>query len=291
MPAVPHAATTLAAAAPVDQTVTVIDADASAQHVRLSTIWRYRELIYFLARRDVSIRYKQSAIGVAWAVLQPVLLAVVFSVFLGVLADIPSDYGVPYPVFAVAGLVVWLFFALALARAADSAVASANLISKVWFPRIIIPVAAVLPPTLDFVIAIVVVAVSMLIYGVTPSPFIVLVPLIVPLVLATALGFGVWLAALNVKYRDVGVAIPFLIQVGLFVTPIIYPYSLVPESVRGLYALNPMVGILELYRWMLFPDAPFPGWLIAVPLVMSAVALLAGSRYFQRAERDFVDVI
>jgi lipopolysaccharide transport system permease protein len=271
--------------------ITVIDADAKAQFASPRTIWRYRELIYFLARRDVSIRYKQSVIGVAWAVLQPILLASVFSVFLGLLAKVPSDYGVPYPVFAVAGLVLWIFFSLALSRAADSAVASGPLISKVWFPRIIIPVAAVLPPAMDFVIALVVVVGSMLIYGVTPSPLIVLVPLIVPLTLAIALGFGTWLAALNVKYRDVGVAVPFLIQVGLFVTPIIYPYSLVPSSVRGLYALNPMVGVLELYRWMLFPTAPFPGWLAVVPVVMAIAALAIGGWYFQRAERDFVDVI
>jgi lipopolysaccharide transport system permease protein len=279
------------APAPVEQAITVIDAEAKAQHARVSTIWRYRELIYFLARRDVSIRYKQSAIGIAWAVLQPVLLAVVFSVFLGLLAKVPSDYSVPYPVFAVGGLVLWLYFSLCLSRSADSAVASANLISKVWFPRIILPVAAVLPPTLDFVIAAVVVLISMAIYGVAPSPFIFLLPLIVPLVLATALGFGIWLAALNVRYRDVGVAIPFLIQVGLFVTPIIYPYSLVPASVHGLYAINPMVGILELYRWMLFPDAPFPGWLAVVPVVIAAITLTTGSWYFQRTERDFVDVI
>lgn len=279
------------ASAPVDQDLTVIDAEAKAQHARLSTIWRYRELIYFLARRDVSIRYKQSAIGIAWAVLQPVLLAVVFSVFLGLLAKVPSDYGVPYPVFAVAGLVLWLYFSLALARSADSAVASANLISKVWFPRIILPVAAVLPPTLDFVIAVLVVLASMAIYGVAPSPFIVLVPLMVPLILATALGFGIWFAALNVKYRDIGVAIPFVLQVGLFVTPIIYPYSLVPSHLHALYAINPMVGILELYRWMLFPDAPFPGWLAVVPIAIAAVTLVTGARYFQRTERDFVDVI
>jgi lipopolysaccharide transport system permease protein len=279
------------ATARADELITVIDADARAKLVSPQTIWRYRELVYFLAHRDVSIRYKQSAIGVAWAVLQPVLLAVVFSVFLGLLAKVPSDYGVPYPVFAVAGLVVWMFFSLGLSRAADSTVASANLISKVWFPRIVIPVAAVLPPTLDFLIALVVVIGAMLIYGVALSPTMLLVPLIVPLVLVTALGFGVWLAALNVRYRDISVAVPFVIQLGLFVTPVIYPFSLVPANLQPLYALNPMVGILELYRWTLFSDAPFPGWLIAVPLVMGPVALVTGSRYFARAERDFADVI
>jgi homopolymeric O-antigen transport system permease protein len=279
------------AVAHVDEPVTVIDADSRAELVRPQTIWRYRELAYFLARRDVSIRYKQSAVGVAWAVLQPVLLAAVFSVFLGRLAKVPSDYGVPYPVFAVAGLVLWLFFAFSLSRASDSTVMSSNLISKVWFPRIVIPVAAVLPPTMDFMIAFVVVLGALLLYGVAPSAGVLLVPLIIPLVLITALGFGVWFAALNVRYRDVSVAVPFLLQVGLFITPIIYPYSLIPEGLRAIYALNPMVGVLELYRWMLFPEAPFPGWLVAVPLVVAPIALWTGCRYFARAERDFADVI
>jgi lipopolysaccharide transport system permease protein len=278
-------------ASSAEEHLTIIDAGAHAALVRPGTVWNFRELVYFLARRDVAIRYKQSAIGVAWVVLQPVLLAIVFSVFLGLLAKVPSDYGVPYPVFAVAGLVVWLFFSLGVSRAADSAVSSGNLISKVWFPRIVIPVAAVLPPAMDFVIAFFVVVVTMLVYGVTPSPAIVLMPLMIPLVLALALGLGIWLAALNVKYRDVGVAVPFLIQVGLFVTPIIYPYSLVPANVHALYALNPMVGVLELYRWMLFPNAPFPGWLLIVPVAVAAIALFTGSRYFQNAERTFADVI
>jgi lipopolysaccharide transport system permease protein len=170
-------------------------------------------------------------------------------------------------------------------------VVSGPLISKVWFPRIVIPVAAALPPTLDFIIAGVVVIVSMLIYGVSPSPALFLLPLIVPLVLLTVLGFGVWLAALNVRYRDVNVAVPFLLQVGLFVTPIIYPFALVPEAAKPFYALNPMVGVLELYRWMLFAEAPFPGLVVLLPLVVVPVAVVAGSLYFARAEGDFADVI
>jgi lipopolysaccharide transport system permease protein len=274
-----------------DEQITVIDAGARAQLVQPRTLWRYRELIYFLARRDVSIRYKESVIGIAWAVLQPVLLAVVFSVFLGLLAKVPSDHGVPYPVFALAGLVLWMFFAQALARTSDSAVVSGPLISKVWFPRIVIPVAAALPPTLDFVIAVFVVIGSMLIYGVAPSPFLFLVPLIVPLALVTVLGFGIWLAALNVRYRDVNVAVPFLLQVGLFVTPIVYPFSIVPESAQPFYALNPMVGVLELYRWTLFDAAPFPELIVLLPLAIIPVLLVAGSLYFARAEGDFADVI
>jgi lipopolysaccharide transport system permease protein len=271
--------------------ITVIDAGARAELVRPQTLWRYRELIYFLARRDVSIRYKESVIGIAWAVLQPVLLAIVFSVFLGLLAKVPSDHGVPYPVFALAGLVLWMFFAEALARASNSAVVSGPLISKVWFPRIVIPVAAALPPTLDFIIAALVVIVGMLIYSVSPSPALLLLPLIVPLVLVTALGFGIWLAALNVRYRDVNVAVPFLLQVGLFVTPIIYPFALVPEAAKPFYALNPMVGVLELYRWMLFADAPFPGLVVLLPVIVVPVAVVAGSLYFALAEGDFADVI
>jgi lipopolysaccharide transport system permease protein len=271
--------------------VTVIDADVRAELVRPQTLWRYRELIYFLARRDVAIRYKESVIGIAWAVLQPVLLAVVFSVFLGLLAKVPSDHGIPYPVFALAGLVLWMFFAQALTRVSDSAVVSGPLISKVWFPRIVIPVAAALPPTLDFVIAAVVVIVSMLIYGVAPSPALFLLPLMVPLVLAVALGFGIWLAALNVRYRDVNVAVPFLVQVGLFITPIIYPFALVPDAAKPFYALNPMVGVLELYRWILFAEAPFPDLIALLPLVVVPVALVAGTMYFARAEGDFADVI
>lgn len=274
-----------------DEHITVIDAGARSELVRPQELWRYRELIYFLARRDVSIRYKESVIGIAWAVLQPVLLAIVFSVFLGLLAKVPSDHGVPYPVFALAGLVLWMFFAQALARTSDSAVVSGPLISKVWFPRIVIPVAAALPPTLDFIIAALVVIVSMLIYSVSPSPALFLLPLIVPLVLVTVLGFGVWLAALNVRYRDVNVAVPFLLQVGLFVTPIIYPFSLVPEAAKPFYALNPMVGVLELYRWTLFAEAPFPGLVVLLPLLVVPVALVAGSLYFARAEGDFADVI
>lgn len=280
-----------AAASRSHEQITVIDANARAELVRPHTLWRYRELIYFLARRDVSIRYKESVIGVAWAVLQPVLLAVVFSVFLGRLAKVPSDDGVPYPVFALAGLVLWGFFSMALGRAANSAVLSVDLISKVWFPRIVIPVAATLPAALDFVIALVVVIIAMVIYGVPLSLGLLLLPLTVPLVLITALAFGIWLAALNVRYRDVNVAVPFLLQVGLFVTPIIYPFALVPHAAQPIYALNPVVGVLELYRWTLFADAPFPGLIVLWPLIIIPIALLLGSLYFARTEGDFADVI
>lgn len=254
-------------------------------------LWERRDLLYFLARRQVSVRYKQSAIGVFWAVLQPLLLAVVFSVFFGHLAKVPSERGVPYPAFAVSGMVLWLFFASALSNASESTVANDQLISKVYFPRIIIPLAAVAPALIDFCVAFVVVIITIVIYGITPPAQVVLVPVLALAALATATGVGLWLSALNVRYRDVHHAIPFLILVGLFVSPITYPFHLVPAGVRPIYALNPLVGLLEAYRWMLFPSAPWPGAIILTPIATSVLLVLTGSLYFQRVERTFADVI
>ncbi len=261
------------------------------QRPRLRELWEYRDLVYFLVRRDIAVRYKQSAVGALWALLQPILLGIVFSVFLGSLAKVPSQEGIPYPVFALSGMVMWLYFANSISLASSSTVANAELISKVYFPRIIIPFAAALQPVLDFGLGMIVVLAAMLIYGVTPAPQIVLVPLLVPIALAVALGLGLWLSALHVRYRDVQVIVPFAIQVGLFVTPIIYPFDLVPANLQPIYALNPMVGVLELYRWMLFADASWPGAIVAIPLVAGAVLLFTGARFFQRAERSFADVI
>jgi lipopolysaccharide transport system permease protein len=248
-------------------------------------------LVYFLVRRDIAIRYKQSAVGALWAVLQPVLLGIVFSLFLGSLAKVPSEEGIPYPVFALSGMVMWLYFASSISLTSNSTVGNAELISKVYFPRIIIPLAASLQPVMDFAIGVVVVLVAMAIYGVAPAPQVVLIPLIVPVALAVALGLGLWLSALHVRYRDVQVIVPFAIQVGLFITPIIYPFDLVPENLQPLYALNPMVGVLELYRWMLFAEAPWPGAIVAIPFLAGLVLLFTGARFFQRAERSFADVI
>ncbi|HYI36481.1 MAG TPA: ABC transporter permease [Thermoleophilaceae bacterium] len=270
---------------------TVIVPAKGLQFPSIKELWAYRDLVYFLVRRDVSVRYKQSAVGVLWAVLQPLLLAIIFSVFLGRYAKIPSGGGVPYPIFALSGMVMWLFFANAMSLASSSTITSAELISKVFFPRIIIPLAAVLQPVVDFLLALVVVFIAMAIYGVEISPKILLLPLLIPLALAVTLGLGLWLSALHVKYRDVQIAVPFLVQVGLFVTPIIYPFSLVPEAAKPFYALNPMVGILELYRWMLFASADWPGPVVLVPIVAGILALIGGALYFQRAERGFADVI
>jgi len=257
----------------------------------LRELWEYRDLAYFLVRRDVSIRYRQTLIGTVWAILQPLLLAGVFTLFLGHLAKVPSTTGIPYPVFAVTGMAMWLYFSQAMLFSSDSTVASRELIAKVWFPRMVIPVAAVIPPLVDFVPAFLVALVVMLAYGIVPPIQIVLMPFLAVLTLVVALGAGLWLSALNVRYRDVRIVVPFLIQVGLFVSPIIYPFSVVPHEAQPFYAINPMVGVLEAYRWMLFPDADTVGRLIIIPIVTGIVLLISGAFYFTRSEREFADVI
>ncbi len=269
----------------------VIEPRHGWQAPNLRELWDYRDLAFFLVKRDVSIRYRQTLIGTVWAILQPLLLAVVFSVFLGHYAKVPSGANVPYPVFALSGMAMWLYFSQAMQFASDSTVNSRELIGKVWFPRLIIPAAAVLPPAIDFVPAFLVALVVQLAYGVVPPVQIVLVPALAVVTLFVALGAGLWLSALNVRYRDIRLVVPFLIMVGLFVTPIVYPFDTVPESVQPIYALNPLVGVLEAYRWMLFPDADWPGALLLIPLASAVVLLVSGAWYFTRAERDFADVI
>jgi lipopolysaccharide transport system permease protein len=271
--------------------VTVIEPARRFGFPDLHELWEHRDLTYFLVRRDLAIRYKQSIVGVLWAVLQPVLLAVVFSVFLGVLAKVPSESGIDYPVFALSGLVMWLYFATAVSRAADSTVASSDLISKVYFPRAVIPLAAVLAPTVDFLFAFVVLIGALLVYDVPLQAELLLVPLLLPVALGIALGAGLWLSALHVKYRDVNILVPFLVQVGLFITPVIYSFELVPDDLKPLYAINPLVGLLETFRWMLFPSIGFPGAIMLIPLGAAIVLLVSGALYFRRAEQSFADVI
>jgi lipopolysaccharide transport system permease protein len=254
-------------------------------------LWAHRELTYVLARRDVAILYKQSVIGAAWAVVQPLLLAAVFSLFFGLLAHIKTGTDVPYPVFAVLGMVTWLFFTSALQKVSTSAVDSEPLISKVYFPRLVIPIAAVLAPVVDFAVGMVVAIVVTLLYGIVPPIQVILVPLLAPLVLAVALSLGLWLAALYVRYRDIGNVVSFAVLVGLFITPIVYPFSNIPQSYQYVYGLNPMVGVLELMRWMVLPGSPFRLVLVLVTLVESALLLAGGVVFFGRAQRTFADVI
>jgi lipopolysaccharide transport system permease protein len=256
----------------------------------ISELWRYRELLYFLTWRDVKVRYKQTVLGAAWAVLQPFLLMVVFSVFLGRLAGVPSD-DVPYPLFAYAGLVPWALFASALNGASESVVGQAQMVSKVYFPRLLMPIAAAGSFVLDFVIAFSILIGMMFFYGMTPMGAIVLVPLLTLLALMAALGVGILFAAVNVRYRDVRYAVPFLTQVWLFATPVAYPSSIVPEAWRPILGLNPMSGVVEGFRWALLGSGAGPGPLLAVSTGAILAFGLLGVMYFRRMERTFADLI
>jgi lipopolysaccharide transport system permease protein len=258
--------------------------------LNLGELWAYRELIYFFIWRDVKVRYKQTVLGAAWAILQPVFTMVVFSIFFGRLARVPSD-GMPYPLFAFAALVPWTFFANGLGQGANCLVSSAYMIQRVYFPRLALPVAAVLSGVVDFLLAFVVLLGMMVWMGWLPTVNVVWLPLFLILALVTSLGVALWLAALNVQYRDVHHTIPFLMQFWMIATPIAYPSSLLPEPWRTLYGINPMVGVVEGFRWALLGAATAPGPMIAVSLLVSLVMLVSGAYFFRRMEKNFADVV
>lgn len=257
--------------------------------LQLRDVWQYRELLFFLTWRDISVRYKQTALGAAWAILQPVFTMIVFSIFFGHLAKIPSD-GVPYPVFTFCALLPWTYFAYALGESSNSLVGNANLISKVYFPRLVIPMAATLAGLVDFAIAFVVLLGLMLWYHIVPTVAILLLPAFLLLAIATALAVGLWLSALNVRYRDVRYTIPFLIQIWLFATPVAYPSSLLHGVWRTLYGLNPMAGVVDGFRWALLGTAA-PGATLLVSVGMVLVLLFGGLMYFRRMEQTFADIV
>jgi len=257
---------------------------------RLREVWAHKELLHFLTRRDIQVRYKQTALGAAWAVLQPVLTMAVFSVFLGALAKVPSD-GIPYPVFVFCGLVPWQLFAYALGGSANSLVANERLVSKVYFPRLTLPMSAVLAGLVDFAIALASLFVLMALYGLRPTWAILTLPLFTLLAVATAIAVGLGLSALSVRYRDVRHALPFLTQSWLFATPIAYPSSLLPERFRPLYGLNPMAGVVEGFRWALLGQGNPPGALILVSTSVVVLGLALSLLYFVRVERSFADII
>ena len=256
----------------------------------LADLWQYRELIYFLTWRDIKVRYKQTVLGGAWAILQPFLTMVVFSVFFGRLAGIPSD-GLPYPIFAYCALLPWQLFAHALTESSNSLVANERLITKVYFPRLVVPISAVLAGLLDFLVAFVMLIGMMMYYHIRPTAAVWTVPLFLLLAVGAALGVGLWLSALNVQYRDVRYTIPFLTQFWLFLTPVAYPSTLVPVSWRALYGLNPMAGVVEGFRWALLGKAEGPGALLAVSVAITIVMLVGGLYYFRRMEKTFADVV
>ncbi len=256
----------------------------------LDELVEYRELLFSLVWRDIKVRYKQTAIGVAWAILQPVLTMVVFSIFFGRLAQVPSD-GHPYPIFVYAALLPWQLFAYALTESSNSLVSNQQLISKVYFPRLVVPIAAVIAGLVDFAMAFLVLVAMLLYYRITSGWAIVLLPLFLILATLTALAVGLWLSALNVKYRDVRYTIPFLTQFWLFATPIAYPSSLVPEQWRAFLGLNPMAGVVEGFRWALLGQTAPEVGLMAVSLVIVLILFTGGICYFRSVERTFADVI
>lgn len=258
--------------------------------LKLREVWEYHELIYFLTWRDIKVRYKQTVLGMFWAILQPFFMMVVFSLFFGKLAKIPSD-GIPYPIFAYAALVPWTFFASGITQSSNSLVGSANLIKKIYFPRLVIPLSCVFSGVVDFVLAFIVLLGMMAFYGIVPTINIIWLPFLLVLAFTTALGVGFWLSAMNVQFRDIRYTVPFLTQIWLFATPIAYPSSLLPESWRTLYAINPMVGVVEGFRWALLGTETSPGPMILVSAMASMVLLVSGAYYFRRLEKTFADVV
>lgn len=267
---------------------TIIEPPRGWDFFPLRELWAYRELLYFLVWRDVKLRYKQTALGVVWVALQPIALAVMFTIVFSRFLSAPSE-GLPYPVFVLAALVPWQLFASALGRSSSSLVANEHLLTKIYFPRVLIPLASVLTASIDMLFTLVVLGAVLIYYGIGLSAAALFLPLLVGLVLAAAMGIGLLLSALNVRYRDVQALVPFLTQIWLFATPIAYAATLVPANWRWLYELNPMVGIVEGFRWTLSGGSP-PQSLLSSGCVIAVLAV-AGVVYFRRAERHFADIV
>jgi lipopolysaccharide transport system permease protein len=268
----------------------VIEPSKRLLHLDLKAIWEYRELLYILVWRDLKVRYKQTVIGAGWAILQPLMTMAIFTVVFGTFVKIPSD-GVPYPIFAYSALLPWSLFANSLTRGGTSIVGNAHILSKIYFPRLLLPLSGILSPIVDFAISIVILVAMMIWFGTLPTWGVLALPLFLFLALLTALAVGLWLSALNVRYRDVGHAIPFLVQLWMFASPIAYPISLVPEKWRTLYMLNPMAGVIEGFRWALLGTGSLDFGMIAISSTMVLALLLPGIVYFKYTERTFADVV
>lgn len=270
--------------------IVIIEPSKGWVSLKLRELWGYRELLYFLTWRDIKVRYKQTMLGASWAIIQPLFTMVVFTLFFGRLAKISSD-GVPYPIFSYSALLPWTFFANGLNQASNSLVSGANLVKKVYFPRLAMPIAAVLSGVVDFAIAFVLLLGMMFYYGLTPTINIVYLPLFLGLTFITSLGVALWLSAMNVQYRDIRYTIPFLTQLWLFATPIAYPSSLLSEPWKTVYAINPMVGVVEGFRWALLGVDTAPNAIIIVSTLVSISLLIGGAYYFRRMEKTFADVV
>lgn len=273
-----------------DVPITLIEPSRRWPSLECKELWAYRELLYFLAWRDVKVRYKQAALGMAWAILQPLLTMVVFTLVFKNVADMPSD-GLPYSIFAYTALLAWNLFAGALQRSVTSVVGQSHLISKVYFPRLLVPFSATISGLVDFAVSFILLVAMMLWFGIVPTWGLLLLPAFIVLAIGSALSVGLWLSAINVKYRDVGHAIPFLIQLWMFASPVAYPVSVVPERWRLIYSLNPMTGVIEGFRWALLGKEQPDIGAIAVTAVMTAVLFAGGFVYFKKVEETFADVV
>jgi lipopolysaccharide transport system permease protein len=262
--------------------------------LNLRDLWDYRELIYFLTWRDIKVRYKQTILGFAWVILQPLIHTLVFTFLFGNLLNVDSN-GVPYPIFAFVAILPWNYFASSLSRSSTTLVGSANLISKVFFPRMVIPMSGVISGLVDFAVSLVVLVVMMIIYNITPTLNTLYLPLFLLLAMLTALGFGLWLSALNVRFRDINHLVPFLVEIWKYITPVIYGSTLIPEKYRFLMGFNPMTGVVEGFRWALLgnnmTDVSAPGPIFAISVVITLVVLISGVIFFRNTERTFADII
>jgi lipopolysaccharide transport system permease protein len=269
--------------------ITIIQPAEGWAPVDLNELWAYRELLHTFILRDIKVRYKQTALGAAWAVIQPFFMMVVFTLFFGKLANVSSE-GIPYPLFSYAALLPWTLFAEGITRSTNSMVGNAAIMTKVYFPRLILPISSVISPLMDFSIAFVILLGMMLYYGFFPTINVVWLPAFILLALATSLGVGLWLSALNVQYRDFQYTVPFLIQLWLFASPVIYSSSAVPEPYRWIYSLNPMVGVIDGFRWALLGTSP-PSLLTVVSVLVVIALVVSGAYYFKRMEKTFADVV
>lgn len=268
----------------------LIEPSRGWQALGLKELWEFRELFYFLAWRDIKVRYKQTALGASWAILQPLLSMLIFTLIFGILAKIPSD-GLPYPLFAYSALLPWQLFVYALTQSSNSLIENARLISKVYFPRLVVPLASVVAGVVDFFFAFSILILLMFYYGVVPTWGVLALPFFLILALGAAMSVGLWMSALNVKYRDVRYTVPFLAQAWMFATPIVYPSSMIPEAWRWLYGLNPMAGVVEGFRWALLGTEILHLPLILVSATVVVIGLVGGLYYFKRMEKMFADLV
>jgi len=274
----------------VDTPIIQIQPTKGWASLQLRALWEYRELLYFLAWRDIKVRYKQTVLGAAWAIIQPVTTMLIFTIIFGRLARIPSD-NIPYPIFSFCALLPWNYFATAFSRSSGSLVNNAHLISKVYFPRLVIPISSLLSGLLDFAIAFLFLIGMMFYYHIVPTISILWLPVFMLMAIATALGVGLWLGALDVLYRDIGYLVPFLSQIWMYATPVVYPSSLIPEKWRLIYGLNPMAGVVEGFRWALIGRGTKPGPMLLVSAFVTIILLVSGAFYFRRMEKTFADII